>query len=198
VNVVTLGSLLTLNLYLDSFMIQGGDFTAGNGTGGESIYGETFADEAFPKKHDRPFLLSMANAGPDTNGSQFFITTVKAPHLDGKHVVFGEVIKGKGVGEYKFPSRPCSRVYRPQTDFVPVREVEQTPTTIGDNPISPCVITASGQLQPDDPSVESPEGVAESEDKYEEYPEDEDDVDIPEVALRVNSGHSLRSQETLI
>ncbi|KAM0528203.1 hypothetical protein ACHAPS_002044 [Verticillium nonalfalfae] len=135
---------------IKQFMIQGGDFTQGNGTGGESIYGAKFADEAFPKTHDRPFLLSMANAGPDTNGSQFFITTVPTPHLDNKHVVFGEVLNGKSI----------------------VRQLENLPTQNGDKPVKDAIIADCGVLTGDAAlaaDVKAPDAMG---DAYEDFPED--------------------------
>ncbi|KAL9264444.1 Peptidyl-prolyl cis-trans isomerase CYP40-like protein [Drosera capensis] len=102
---------------IKSFMIQGGDISAGDGTGGESIYGLKFEDENFELKHERKGMLSMANSGPNTNCSQFFITTIRTSHLDGKHVVFGKVIKGIGVVR-SVEHVTTDHIYRPTQDVI--------------------------------------------------------------------------------
>jgi len=102
---------------IKDFMIQGGDFTAGDGTGGESIYGEKFADENFIIKHTKAGQLSMANAGPGTNGSQFFITCKDTPHLDGKHVVFGHVVDGMDIIK-QIENLPCGQNDKPEMDII--------------------------------------------------------------------------------
>jgi len=107
----------TFHRVIQDFMIQGGDFTAGDGTGGESIFGEKFADENFMIKHTEAGQLSMANAGPGTNGSQFFITSKDVPHLDGKHVVFGHVVEGMDVVR-KIEAVPKGASDKPETDVV--------------------------------------------------------------------------------
>eukprot|EP01134_Creolimax_fragrantissima_P008366 CFRG8366T1 len=153
---------------IKQFMLQGGDFTAGNGTGGESIYGEKFEDENFVHKHTRAGLLSMANAGPGTNGSQFFLTTVPTPHLDGKHVVFGEVVRGMGL------------VYR-------IENLE----TKEDKPVQDVKIADCGELPAGTDLKDAMKIEADGTDVYADWPEDQPEI---EGSSLIEAGEAIKAQ----
>ncbi|KAL6940458.1 peptidyl-prolyl cis-trans isomerase cpr6 [Hanseniaspora vineae] len=160
---------------INDFMLQFGDFTNFNGTGGESIYGEKFEDENFTHKHTGPFLLSMANAGPNTNGSQCFITTSNAPltHLDNKHVVFGKVIQGKRI----------------------VRAIEKTECDQGDKPVKDVKITDCGVL-PDNYKVPADAEILQKDqygDDYEPSIADEPKVDLGSFESAVAAVNAIKA-----
>ena len=116
----------SIHRVIKGFMCQGGDFISGDGLGSLSIYGDKFNDENFTLTHEKPFLLSMANSGKNTNGCQFFITTEKAPWLDGKHVVFGRVLDDESK--------------------LTVRKIENVPVRAGSEPTLPVLISESGEM----------------------------------------------------
>jgi len=152
---------------IKGFMCQGGDFTRGNGTGGESIYGEKFEDENFIYTHTVPGLLSMANSGPNTNGSQFFVTVAQTPHLDGKHVVFGRVSKGMNI----------------------VRRLENCEKeSSGDKPNPDVTISGCGEIAEGDDDGFFDTMAWDDGDTYEDFPEDSAaDGDMMEAAEAIRA-----------
>lgn len=149
-------------------MVEGGDISAGDGTGGESIYGLKFEDENFEMKHERKGILSMANSGPNTNRSQFFITTTRTSHLDGKHVVFGKVVKGMGV----------------------IRSIEHVPIGENDCPTLDVVIADCGEI-----SEGAGDGITNlfnDGDMYPDWPADLDD-NSTELSWWMNAVDSVKA-----
>ncbi|KAK8787714.1 cyclophilin 40 isoform X3 [Amblyomma americanum] len=163
---------------MPKFMVQGGDITHGDGSGGDSIYGRFFPDEDLSLKHDRPGLVGMANSGPNTNGSQFYIVTVPTPHLDGKHVIFGQVVKGMGV----------------------VSVLEYVRTNENDVPVEDCIIENCGEIPPGGDF-----GICErdsTEDVFPPFPDDSD-FDFSNIEhimcvaekIRQSGNHYFRKEE---
>ncbi|ODV58133.1 peptidylprolyl isomerase CPR6 [Ascoidea rubescens DSM 1968] len=174
----------TFHRIIKDFMIQGGDFTQGNGTGGESIYGEKFDDENFKLSFDKPFYLAMANSGPNTNGSQFFITTVKTPHLDNKHVIFGKLLYGKKL----------------------LKKMENLKTDSNDAPLKPCKVLDSNQILPpyndkdnddneNNKNVNSPDQFG---DIYEDSIFDNDNIDIDNPKSVFDAVENIKSIGTAL
>lgn len=165
---------------IEGFMAQGGDFTRGNGTGGESIYGEKFADENFKIRHTEKYLLSSANAGRNTNGSQFFITFEKTPWLDNKHVVFGRVEKGKDIVEM-MQRVQCDRDDKPKqtvrvkkSGAMRVKEEPKPAEPVVEKP-TPAVVELG---QPKNPEVEE----SKDDSKPQEQPKSTDEKTVEKLS----------------
>ena len=162
---------------ITGFMAQFGDITKGDGTGGESIYGETFDDENFIRKHDRKGMLSMANSGPNTNGSQFFVTFRKTPHLDGKHVVFGHVDLEQSASA--------------------LRNLERVKTDKGDNPLKPVVVVDCGVVIDDDEAAEDDNdgSAAEEVNVPANNPANDDEINIDEEEEEEDETNMTKAQK---
>jgi len=158
---------------ISGFMAQGGDFTKGNGTGGESIYGKKFADENFKLRHTEKYLLSMANSGKNTNGSQFFVTFAQTPHLDRKHVVFGRVERGQEI----------------------IAKIQSVPTNAGDEPKAKIKVVKCGQMKLKVRTVEEKPAEKAAEEQKQEVSEFDSDEEMSESSECEPIGDDPRKYE---